>query len=194
MEISAATAAGGSTIAPRPVPKIAADKRSHVREAPGPVIERCMRIIGRAFLGLPASTWLLVDCLLIGVAVYGAYQIVPPLEGTRTPHVAVWQAAAIFTFSVILASLVFGALRARNDYGALLHPDTHGADVGNGYRLGLRHYICRDVCDCQPSGLCAGDDVVSSLRRFSAFCGLVAHPENPLRTSRGGPALAVRIV
>ena len=106
MTITAATGAGGTTIASPPLSTIAADPRVSTRS--GSVLERVLRIIGRSFLGLPASTWLLVDVLLISVAVFGAYQIIPPFEGTQTPHVALWQAGAIFTFSVILASLVFG--------------------------------------------------------------------------------------
>ena len=108
MAITAATGAGGTTIASAPISTIAVDYRAPARPGLAFGLDRLLRIIGRTFLGMPASTWLLVDVLLIGIAVFGAYQIVPPLEGTRTPHVVLWQAAAIFTLAVILASLVFG--------------------------------------------------------------------------------------
>ena len=108
MTITVAGGVGGSTIAAPTMSTLTAELRPSALSGSTSLVERVLRVIGRAFLGFPASTWLMVDVLLIGASVYLAYQIVPPLEGTRTPHVALWQASAIYAFSVILASLVFG--------------------------------------------------------------------------------------
>jgi sugar transferase (PEP-CTERM system associated) len=65
-------------------------------------------LAGRALIGLPPSTWLLVDILFIGVSVLLAYEAFPPLAPPLTPHIALWQASAIFSFAVMISSLVFG--------------------------------------------------------------------------------------
>ncbi len=69
---------------------------------------RGLRMAGRALVGLPPSSWLLVDVALISVGINLAYVIFPPFPLIDTPHIALWQASAIFAFAVILASLVFG--------------------------------------------------------------------------------------
>ena len=74
----------------------------------GSLGKRLLRIIGRAVLGLPPSTWLLLDVFLLAVAVYVAYLTFPPPAELATPHVALWQASAVLAFAVISASLVFG--------------------------------------------------------------------------------------
>ncbi len=108
MSLPTATGAGGATIAAPTFSTVATKRRRTAQSSVGVFSGRVLRVTGRAFLALPASTWLLVDVFLIGAAVFGAYYVIPPLEGTRTPHVALWQAAAVFSFAVILASLVFG--------------------------------------------------------------------------------------
>jgi len=69
---------------------------------------RVLHITGRALVGLPPSSWLLVDVTLVAMAVYCAYLVFPPLPLVDTPHIALWQASAIFAFAAIIASLVFG--------------------------------------------------------------------------------------
>ncbi len=70
--------------------------------------KRAVRMTGRALIGLPPSSWLLVDLTLIVISVYVAYSLFPPVPFIDTPHVALWQASAIFAFAGIIASLVFG--------------------------------------------------------------------------------------
>lgn len=70
--------------------------------------ERIVRVIGRAVLGVPASTWLLVDVAALMISVYLAYEVFPPPTQPRTPHIALWQALMIFTCAMIVSSLVFG--------------------------------------------------------------------------------------
>jgi len=70
--------------------------------------ERFTHFTGRALVGLPPSSWLLVDFALIVIGVYCAYAVFPPLSPAETPHIALWQATAIFAFAGIIASLVFG--------------------------------------------------------------------------------------
>jgi sugar transferase (PEP-CTERM system associated) len=67
-----------------------------------------MRMLGRGLVGLAPSSWLLVDITLLALGVYLAFIAFPPFLVADTPHVALWQATAVFTFAVILASLVFG--------------------------------------------------------------------------------------
>jgi len=66
------------------------------------------RIAGQAFLRLPPSTWLVVDVLLVSAGVWIAFAAYPQFAGAVDTHVAFWQAGAVFSFSVILSSLVFG--------------------------------------------------------------------------------------
>lgn len=70
--------------------------------------ERLVHLAGRTFIGLPPSTWLLVDISLMAGCVYAAYAVFPPYAPLDTPHIAFWQASAIFAFAVIISSLVFG--------------------------------------------------------------------------------------
>src|SRR3990172_6075851 len=63
--------------------------------------ERVAHVTGRALVGLPPSSWLLVDLALIVIGVYGAYAVFPPLSPVDTPHIALWQASAIFAFAGI---------------------------------------------------------------------------------------------
>jgi len=74
----------------------------------GDAWRRALRMLGRALVGLPPSSWLLVDVALIALGINLAYIVFPPFALVDTPHVAQWQATAIFAFAGILASLVFG--------------------------------------------------------------------------------------
>ena len=69
---------------------------------------RLLRVIGRGVLSLPPSTWLLVDITILALGVYVAFLVFPPPGELETPHVALWQASAIFAFGLIVVSLVFG--------------------------------------------------------------------------------------
>ena len=69
---------------------------------------RVTHIVGRALMGMPPSTWLLVDVSLLAVSVSAAFTVFPPHPHLEVPHVALWQATAIFAFAGIVASLVFG--------------------------------------------------------------------------------------
>ena len=73
-----------------------------------PLRERTVRVIGQALIGLPPSTWLLVDMSILTAGVYYGYRLFPPPQMEGTPHVALWQAAVVFAFVVAMASLVFG--------------------------------------------------------------------------------------
>jgi len=66
------------------------------------------KAIGRALVGMPPSTWLLADIAVLTIAVSMAFTLFPPYAGLETPHIELWQAAAVFAFSVIVSSLVFG--------------------------------------------------------------------------------------
>ncbi len=85
------------------------NKRSEQRR-PGLSLlwQHLVRLTGRTFIGLGPSTWLLVDVLLMTVCVFTAYAVFPPYAPLDTPHVALWQASAIFAFAIIISSLVFG--------------------------------------------------------------------------------------
>jgi sugar transferase (PEP-CTERM system associated) len=78
------------------------------RAALGSLGTRTLHVIGRSALGLAPSTWLLVDVSVLLLGVYVAFLVFPPPLQPRTPHIVLWQAAAIFAFAVIIASLVFG--------------------------------------------------------------------------------------
>jgi sugar transferase (PEP-CTERM system associated) len=72
------------------------------------LVDRIGKAIGRALVRMPPSTWLLADVAILSVAVSTAFTIFPPYMGMTTPHIELWQAAAVFAFSVIVSSLVFG--------------------------------------------------------------------------------------
>ncbi len=100
--------ADGHTVA---APRIGAlpAGRGLVRPAGTPPLwQRGLRAVGRVVLGLPPSTWLLLDTAIIAVAVYVAYWVFPPPGLLETRHIALWEALSIFAFALILASLVFG--------------------------------------------------------------------------------------
>ena len=100
------TAGDGSTI--HALPSLAAGRPFSAKASLGTIKDRLLRLIGRAVLSLPPSTWLLVDLTLLAFGVYIAYLTFPPPDDLLTPHVALWQALAVFAFALIVASLVFG--------------------------------------------------------------------------------------
>lgn len=74
----------------------------------GSLQARLMRFVGRSFLSMPPSTWLLFDLCVLITAVQVSYATLTLYELPETPHLALWQAAAVFAFAVIIASMVFG--------------------------------------------------------------------------------------
>ncbi len=103
-----AVGAGGATVVAPPLPQQSAAARRPNLTSAESARARWTQLIGRSILGLPASTWLLVDLAILGTGVYVAYGVFPPPAQLTTPHIALWQAAAVYAFSVICASLVFG--------------------------------------------------------------------------------------
>ncbi len=73
-----------------------------------PFGERVSRFIGRSLMGLSAASWLVADLSVLLLTVYVGFIIFPPPEMQATPHIALWQACAVFAFSMTMASLVFG--------------------------------------------------------------------------------------
>ena len=88
--------------------RLGAQRHRHHPAALGSVWGRVLRVIGRVLLGLPPSTWMLVDISVLLASVYAAFVILQPPQLSSTPHVALWQASAVFAFAVIIGSLVFG--------------------------------------------------------------------------------------
>ncbi len=69
---------------------------------------RAVGKLSRLFAGLPASAWLLIDATLILCWLDLGYKVFPPPELIGTPHVAWWQAGAVFVGSLLVSSLIFG--------------------------------------------------------------------------------------
>jgi exopolysaccharide biosynthesis polyprenyl glycosylphosphotransferase len=107
-----ATAAGGTT-AGRLGP-VQADARTGGAQAaawaaaPGRAGGGVIRLLSRALVGLPASTWLLLDALLMTGWIIAGFELVPPFVSDTTPHIALWQACAVLSFAVMVSSLIFG--------------------------------------------------------------------------------------
>jgi len=57
---------------------------------------------------LDLSTWLLLDIALLLGAFYLAYRVLPPPQVPEVSHIVLWQAFAIFSFSLTIASAVLG--------------------------------------------------------------------------------------
>jgi len=108
MRAQIAAGVGGTGIAAPALRDLAERRTNSARAALGSSSERLIRVIGRALLRLPASTWLVVDLSTLALGTYLAYRSFPPPEVLVTPHIALWQALAVFSFSAIVSSLVFG--------------------------------------------------------------------------------------
>lgn len=78
------------------------------QEAAGSLASRLPRFIGRSLMGLSAASWLVADLSVLLATVYAGFAIFPPPEMEATPHIALWQACAVFAFAMTMASLVFG--------------------------------------------------------------------------------------
>jgi len=57
---------------------------------------------------MPPSTWMLADLALLIASVAVGFSLFPPGDEPEPPHVAFWQAAAVFSFAATIASLIFG--------------------------------------------------------------------------------------
>ncbi len=74
----------------------------------GSFCNRGVRFLGQSFLGMPSSTWLLIDLAVLVFCINTAHNVFPPYELLVTPHILLWQTLVIFSFTVIISSLVFG--------------------------------------------------------------------------------------
>jgi len=108
MSVQIVASAAGSTVTAPALGQMTRDRCGKRRIDVGPVIERVRSLFGRMLVGLPGSTWLLVDTSILLAGLCFAYSLFPPPELPITPHIALWQAAAIFAFVLTAASLVFG--------------------------------------------------------------------------------------
>ena len=70
--------------------------------------DRAVHVVGQALVALPASVWLVADVSVLAAGLSIGYALFPPPVMIATPHVAFWQAAAIFAVVAAMASLVFG--------------------------------------------------------------------------------------
>jgi len=76
--------------------------------APTTCWQRGVRVVGQALIRVPISTWLVADVSITTGAVWLGYCVFPPFTSPEITHIAFWQAAAIFPFAVVVASLIFG--------------------------------------------------------------------------------------
>ena len=100
-------------IAARPVPASGAMRMPPLATHAAPwdwrnAWPRAVGKLSRLFAGLPASAWLLIDATLILYWLDLGYKVFPPPDLIGTPHVAWWQAGAVFVGSLLVSSLVFG--------------------------------------------------------------------------------------
>ncbi|MFQ5494755.1 MAG: exopolysaccharide biosynthesis polyprenyl glycosylphosphotransferase, partial [Phycisphaerae bacterium] len=103
------TAGGHSQVATAgALPGLRGARAASGRASIGAMSDRLCRMLGRMMLGLPPSTWLLVDVSILAGSVLAAYRFFPPPAELAAPHVPLWQALSVFSLAVILASLVFG--------------------------------------------------------------------------------------
>ncbi|MBU0717698.1 MAG: hypothetical protein KJ749_05565, partial [Planctomycetes bacterium] len=79
-----------------------------LRAAASSYRERALRVISQSATALSASAWLIVDLSILVGGICWGYSLFPPPVIIVTPHIALWQAGAIFAFVVTMASLVFG--------------------------------------------------------------------------------------
>ncbi|MCH8148712.1 MAG: sugar transferase [Planctomycetes bacterium] len=69
---------------------------------------RAVRVLGQACIQTPVSMWLVMDVSILSFALFLGYRLFPPPAMLTTPHVALWQAIAVFSFVVAICSLIFG--------------------------------------------------------------------------------------
>ncbi len=108
MRVPVAAGQVGSGVTSGGITTVGSRGRSRARTSVSALGARVVRVAGQALMRLPVSTWLLADVSIISSTIYTGYQVFPPFEDPDTPHVALWQAAAIFAFAVVVSSLIFG--------------------------------------------------------------------------------------
>ncbi len=108
MSADSVATAGRRTVAAGTLEKLSEASRTVGGPALRSSWERVVHVIGQALLSLPASTWLLLDISILATGIYLGYRLFPPPQMLATPHIVLWQAAAVFAFVVTMASLVFG--------------------------------------------------------------------------------------
>lgn len=108
MSIECTTPGNAAIVAAPTVGQLLGTRPRAARRDSGSPFARGIRFLGRAFVGMPASSWMLVDLACVLVAVQTAYDLVPPFALLETTYLASWQSSAIFAFAVVIASLVFG--------------------------------------------------------------------------------------
>ncbi|HNQ24174.1 MAG TPA: exopolysaccharide biosynthesis polyprenyl glycosylphosphotransferase [Phycisphaerae bacterium] len=87
------------------------DLRSRAARVPRSVpalARRFARAFGQTLVRMDPSTWLLLDIALLWGSLSAAFRLIPPSSPPVTPHVALWQAFAIFAFAQTVASAVLG--------------------------------------------------------------------------------------
>lgn len=67
-----------------------------------------VRVFAKTIAACPPSTWLVIDVMLLVMSFQTAFTVYNPASPLETPHIALWQAMTIFSFTTIIASLVFG--------------------------------------------------------------------------------------
>ncbi len=108
MSIEYSAQGNAAAVAAPTIGRLVGERRATLRLDGSSARLRAIRFVGRAFVGMPASSWMVVDLICVLVAVHTAYELVPPYSLVETTYLASWQASAIFAFAVIIASLVFG--------------------------------------------------------------------------------------
>lgn len=108
MQLQVATPTDGSAVASPGLGRLASDRRRVSRAALESLGRRIARRIAHGMVEFPVSTWLLVDVAIIGFGVWMAYRLFPPPVMETNPHIALWQAIAIFSFVVMFVNMVFG--------------------------------------------------------------------------------------
>ncbi|MBI4716309.1 MAG: sugar transferase [Planctomycetes bacterium] len=78
------------------------------RAQAGSFWQRLAHRVGRPFVGLRPGMWLALDITILTAGLTAAYRLFPPLDTLTTPHVALWEAAAIFSGLTAMTGLVFG--------------------------------------------------------------------------------------
>ena len=108
MSADAVAGAKGSTLTAPALGKSTTGSTTSDRRGLGTLGQRALRAVGQGFLGLPTSTWLLLDLSVLLAFLVLGYRIFPPPDLIGTPHIVLWQALAVFAFSLTTAALVFG--------------------------------------------------------------------------------------
>lgn len=108
MQLQVATGRETSGVTAIGFQRLAGGRSKAGREAWESIGRRIVRRVGHGLVEFPMSTWLLVDVVVVCFGVWIAYRLFPPPVMENTPHIELWQAAAIFAFVVMFVNMVFG--------------------------------------------------------------------------------------